>query len=163
MLIQRLSYRQWVDHYLHLHSGSKNQFTLFSYADSLPQQSLQGTSHIFVPQGIDERVQQWCDHSEEEGDQLATLWGKLVLRVCVNHGHCPIKHEDHSKMGGAGGNGFLPPLLRLDVTQSLGYVSIRSQDQSHGHDGKENSRDCHLPLSNGSVSTSQPYEGWDLA
>lgn len=74
MIIQRHSYRERVVIIIfNLHSGSKNQFTLFSYADSLPQQSLQGTSHIFVPQGIDERVQQWCDHSEEEGDQLATL------------------------------------------------------------------------------------------
>lgn len=100
---------------------------------------LQGPYHFLVSQAVDKRI----EHGGHYGAQHSTY---LVLVGCVGRSGRHVdedgltKIEAHdSQVGGAGGQGFIPPLGRVHPEDSEEYEGIGSQDQSEWGQEKDNS------------------------
>lgn len=73
------------------------------------QQPSQGPLHLLVSEGVDQRVQEWCDNVVEEGEELSLVLGRAVSRLHVHVDYVSIEKGDHGEMGATGVEGFVPP------------------------------------------------------
>lgn len=100
---------------------------------------LQGSYHFLVSQAVDKRI----EHGGHYGAQHSTY---LVLVGCVGRSGSHVDEDGlaeieahNGQVGGASGQGFIPPLGRVHPEDCEEYEGIGSQDQSEWGQEKDNS------------------------
>ena len=80
-----------------------------SYPSVIQQHSPQCPLHLFVSEGVNQGVQEWCDNVVEEGEEFALVLGRAVSRLHVHVDDISIEKGDHCEMGATGVEDFVPP------------------------------------------------------
>lgn len=77
--------------------------------------------HFLVPQGIDDRVEDWSDHCVEQGNNLGEELGMDSRGRNVQDHECSIKYGHHSQVRGACASLLLQPIA-CKIPAHLGVV-----------------------------------------
>ena len=97
----------------------------------------EGLFDIFVSQAIDERVEQWIDHSVEQGSHFVSLQGVGGARPWVHEKQGSIEEHDRDQVWGTGGESFVPSWSRADPQNSEKDVEIGNDDDKNARENRE--------------------------
>ena len=91
----------------------------------------EGRFNIFVSQAIDERVEQWIDHSVKQRCHFVLPKGVGGTWPWICEEQRSIEEHDRDQVWGTGGEGFAPSWSRADPQNSEKDVEIGNDDDKN--------------------------------
>lgn len=84
-------------------------FCSYSIDTTFPSHDLSNSFfEVFVPQAVDNWVQQWCDHSVEDRNDLVDFRQQVGIGVHIHGDHGPVVDSDNSQVGATCGKCLSP-------------------------------------------------------
>lgn len=118
-----------------------------------PHQPPHSPSDIFVPEGVDERIETGCDNSVEEGNELGLVLRIFCSRLKINAHSRNEKERHNHEMGSTCPKGLLNSCSRLHPQDSLSNGPIGSENEDEGDENKNRACDQQSHLISTSVNT----------
>lgn len=79
---------------------------------------------LFVPQGVDHRIEDWSDNSVEQGKDLGKELGVDGRGCSIQDHQGSVKGGHYSEVGGAGGKSLSPASLSRNPQNSHHDLNI---------------------------------------
>ena len=104
--------------------------TLLKLESCTLQHFAEGMLDLLVPHAVDNRVQCWRNHRVQKCHHQVQGWGGDGGRLQVGKHASANKEGDHSQVGEAHGEGFVPSLLRGHPQHSPEDLHIGEKNES---------------------------------
>ena len=124
--------------------------------------SFQSILKLSVPQTVDQGVQHGGDERVNHRHDLAPLWRVAGAGAQVDEAPTSVLEQDHGQVGGAGGEGLVPPLCRADLEDGGHDEDIGEGDEQEGYGEDSDTNHKQSGLVDPGICTGQPHDGKDI-
>ena len=117
---------------------------------------------LSIPHTVDQGVQHGGDEGVDHRHYLGPLWRVAGAGAQVDEAGASILEQNHSHVGGAGGEGFVPPFCRADLQDGGRDEDIGQGDQQEGEGKDSDANHEQRGLVDPGVHTGQSHDGQDI-